>query len=122
MTIYSLDLRERVIAFIEEGGKKIKASRRFKVCRSTIDKWLVLKKKTGTLKPPPLAPRSWRKVDPTALQTYVESHPDERLEDYAEHFQMSPTGVWRVLKRLKMTRKKRRPFIKNETSASDRNS
>lgn len=120
MTIYSLDLRERVVAFIEKGGKKLEASRRFEVCRSTIDKWLLLKQETGTLQPLPLAPRSWRKLDPIALQTYVEKYPDERLEDYAKHFQTSPTGVWRALKRLKITRKKRRPFIENGMKANDR--
>ena len=119
MSIYSLDLRERVIAFLEEGGKKLEASRLFRVSRPAIDRWLLWKKETGTLKPPPLAPRSWRKIDPVAFQDYVESHPDEKLEDYAQHFQVSPTGVWRALKRLKMTRKKRRRSIKNETKAND---
>jgi transposase len=51
--IYSTDLRERVIAFIESGGKKLEASRRFNVCRPTIDKWLLLKKETGSLEAPP---------------------------------------------------------------------
>jgi hypothetical protein len=63
--IYSIDLRERVIAFIENGGKKLEASR-----------------------------------------AYVNAHPDEMLEDYAAHFQTSSSGIWRALKRLKITRKK----------------
>ena len=46
--IYSIDLRKRVIAFIERGGKKLEASRRFNVCRPRIAKWLLLKKETGT--------------------------------------------------------------------------
>lgn len=98
MTIYSIDLRERVIAFIEKGGKKLEASRRFAVGRPAIDKWLLLKKKTGSLEPTPLAPRPWRKLDPIALQAYVKKYPDERLEDYAQHFQVSPipnqNGNW----------------------------
>lgn len=57
--IYSIDLRKRVIAFIE----------------------------TGRLEAPPLPPRSWRKLNPEALVAYVEAHPDRMLEDYAEHFQ-----------------------------------
>ena len=106
MSVYSQDLRERVIAFIEEGGKKLEASRLFKVSRPAIDRWLSWKKDTGTLKTPPLAPRRWRKIDPIALQAYIDSYPDESLENYAQHFQASPTGIWRALKRLKMTRKK----------------
>ena len=118
MTIYSIDLRERVITFLEKGGKKLEASRLFKVSRPAIDHWLSLKEKTGTLSPPPLPIRSWRKLDPITLQAYVENHPDERLEDYAQHFQVSPTGIWSALKRLKMTRKKRQHSIKKETRAS----
>jgi transposase len=112
--IYSIDLRKRVIAFIESGGKKVEASRRFNVCRPTIDKWLLLKKETGTLKSPPLPPRSWRKLNPEALVAYVETHPDGMLEEYAEHFQTSPSGIWRALKRLNFTRKKRQLSTKNE--------
>lgn len=111
--IYSLDLRERVIAFIESGGKKIEASRRFDVSRPTIDNWLLLKKETGTLKSPPLPPRSWRKLNPETLSKYVESHPDAMLEDYACHFQTSPSGIWRALKRLNITRKKRPRSIRS---------
>ena len=113
--IYSIDLRKRVIAFIETGGKKLEASRRFNVCRPTIDQWLLLKKETGRLEAPPLPPRSWRKLNPEALVAYVEAHPDGMLEDYAEHFQTSPSGIWRALKRLKFTRKKRQLSTKNGT-------
>ncbi len=104
--IYSIDLRKRVIAFIESCGKKLEASRRFNVCRPTIDQWLLLKKETGGLEAPPLPARAWRKLNPEALLAYVEAHPDEMLEDYAEHFQTSPSGIWRALKRLNFTRKK----------------
>ena len=37
---YSTDLRKRVLDFIENGGKKAEAARRFNVARSTIDRWL----------------------------------------------------------------------------------
>ena len=113
--IYSVDLRKRVIAFIETGGKKLEASRRFNVCRPTIDQWLLLKKETGRLEAPPLPPRSWRKLNPEALVAYVEAHPDGMLEDYAEHFQTSPSGIWRALRRLNFTRKKRQLSTKNGT-------
>ena len=115
MTVYSKDLRERVIAFVENGGKKLEASRRFNVSRSTIDKWLLWKKEKGTLETPALKPRSWRKVTPEALRAYVETHPDAMLEDYAKHFKMSPSGIWRALTRLNFTRKKRPRSTKKET-------
>ena len=51
---YSVDLRERVITFIEQGGTKVDAARIFGVCRFTIYSWLTKKTKTGTLKDAPL--------------------------------------------------------------------
>ena len=75
----------------------------------------VLKKETGRVEAPPLPPRSWRKLNSEALVAYVEAHPDGMLEEYAEHFQTSPSGIWRALKRLKFTRKKRQLFTKNGT-------
>ncbi|NEP91083.1 MAG: helix-turn-helix domain-containing protein, partial [Okeania sp. SIO2C2] len=37
---YSLDLRTRVIDYIEQGGSILSASRIYKVGRSTIYRWL----------------------------------------------------------------------------------
>ncbi|RKU08072.1 hypothetical protein C6501_16915 [Candidatus Poribacteria bacterium] len=52
---HSADLRKRILEFIEDGGKKAEAARRFTVTRSTIDRWLVADapfaiKKTGPKK------------------------------------------------------------------------
>jgi putative transposase len=116
--IYSIDLRERVIAFIESGGKKLEASRRFNVSRLSIDRWLVLLQETGSLKTPLLKPRRWRKLNPETLLAYVKTHPDLMLEDYATHFHTSPSGIWRALKRLKVTRKKRPLSTRNEMRIS----
>lgn len=116
---YSIDLRERVIAFIEQGGRKLHAAHLFNVSRPTIDRWMHLKKETGSLKSPPLSPRSWRKLCPETLTAHVNAHPDDYLSDYAAHFNVSETGVWRALGRLKITRKKRPPTIRNETKKRD---
>ena len=37
---YSLDLRKRVLDFIQAGGSKTEAAKRFNVGRTTIYKWL----------------------------------------------------------------------------------
>lgn len=118
MSRYSKDLRERVIAFIENGGKKLEASRRFNVSRPAIDRWLKLKQTKGDLEDPPPLPRSWRKLNPEKLLSYVAENPDLMLQDYAKHFQTSASGIWRALKRLKMTLKKRPPSIKSEMKRS----
>lgn len=118
---YSVDLRERVIAYIEQGGKKVHASVLFNISRPTIDKWVQLKQETGSLEPPPLAPRSWRKIDPELLISYVNESPDKILDDYADHFKVTNSGIWRALDRNNMTRKKRQLFIKSAVKNNDRN-
>ena len=118
---YSVDLRERVIAYIEQGGKKVNASILFNVSRPTIDKWVQLKQKTGSLKPLPLAPRSWRKINPEFLLSYINESPDKILNEYAEHFNVSNSGIWRSLHRNNFTRKKRQISIRNDVRKNDLN-
>ena len=60
---YSLDLRERVIKFIEEGGKKVDDARIFGVCRFSIYSWLIKNAETGTVKDDP-PKRGWKKINP----------------------------------------------------------
>jgi len=107
---YSLDLRERVITFVEKGGSKTDAARIFGVCRVTIYSWLTKKAETGTLKDKP-PQRGWKKLNPQALIAYVKQNPDLTLEQYGKHFGASAPSVCEALKRLKITRKKRQLFI-----------
>jgi putative transposase len=108
---YSIDLRERVIKYIEEGGSKVEAAHIFDVCRVTIYSWLKKKVVKGTLKDDP-PKRRWKKLEPQALLAYVQQYPDLRLSDYAKHFGASIPSVFLALKRLKITRKKRPHSIK----------
>lgn len=114
---YSIDLRERVIKFIEDGGSKTEATRIFAVCRDTIYGWLKKKAEKGTLKDDP-PKRNWKKIDPSALLAYVEQNPDLTLAEYGNHFGASSPSVHKALKKLKITRKKRPHSTKNEMKKS----
>jgi transposase len=48
---YSLDLRERVISFVDSGKTVSSASSFFKVTQNTIRKWLSLREETKSLAP-----------------------------------------------------------------------
>ena len=50
MKAYALDLRERVLKFIQNGGSKVEAARRFDLARSSVYRYLGAAKK-GTLAP-----------------------------------------------------------------------
>lgn len=115
---YSIDLRERVIKFIEEGGSKSEASRIFDVTRKAIYSWIKKKASNGTLKDSP-PKRRWKKLEPDALKKYIEANPDFTLKDYGRHFGASAPSVCLALRRLKITQKKRPHFTKNVVNKSD---
>lgn len=100
---YSLDLRERVIEFIESGGGVTQAARLFKVGRATIYKWL----NRDDLRPTKVKRRQ-RKLDWEALRQAVEAKPNAKLSDYAAQFGVRVSAIHYALKEMKITRKKRR--------------
>jgi len=103
---YSVDLRVRVIGFIEKGNTQEQASLVFDVGTSTITRWLALRSETGSLEKRPLN-RTAPKYESEKLNAYIEENPDALLKDVAEHFGGSITGAFYALEREKITLKKR---------------
>jgi transposase len=62
MKAYALDLREPVVKFINAGGSKAEAARRFDLGRRTVCRYLAAAQK-GTLTPK-TSRGHWRKLDP----------------------------------------------------------
>ena len=104
MKAYALDLRERVVKFIQGGGSKAEAARRFDLARSSVYRYLVAAQK-GTL-PPKTSWGTWRKLDPEKLQTHVKKHPDATLKEIQTVFGVSHHAVWVRLGQLGFTLKK----------------
>ena len=104
---YSVDLRERAIAFIDEGGSKVDACRIFKIGHNTIYLWVRQKKKFGTLAPKARGKYKTRLLDDVKLSAHVKNHPDATLLEIAKVFSVSHVAVWKALRRLKITRKKK---------------
>ena len=100
---YSLDLRKCVLNFIETGGSKSEASRRFGIGRATLYKWLKAPDPLSRQKP---GPRHPRKLDPNALREHVSTFPDQTHTERATHFGVSAGCVRYGLKKLGCTRKK----------------
>jgi transposase len=104
-TGYSIDLRERVLKYLEIDDNKKTASRLFGVDRSTIYRWIKHKKERGTLEP---LKRKYvyRKIDYNLLKKHVEAHPDQFLFEIAEKFSVTLQAIFYAFKKLKITRKK----------------
>ena len=103
---YSVDLRSRVIDFINEGKTQEETSIVFKVGTSTIKRWLALLSETGSLEKRPLD-RCPSKYESEKLNAYIEENPNALLKDIAAKFGGSISGAADALKREKITYKKR---------------
>jgi putative transposase len=109
---YSLDLREKVMAFIASGSSKREAAKVFNIGEDTIYRWL-RRQKAGNLAPKKRTDFP-RKVDLKKLRFYVASHPDHTLTEIAKALGLGVCTVFKWLNRLGITRKKRLFATKKE--------
>jgi transposase len=97
---YSLDLRKRVVSFVEKGGTRKAASDRFQVHYDTVRGWL----KRSDLMPKKHGQRH-RKIDKVALAKHVEEYPNMLLRERAVHFGVYPNAIGYALKTMKIVKK-----------------
>jgi putative transposase len=116
MRAYSVDLREKVIAYIESGGSRLLAAKIFSIGERTVRRWITLKKETNSIIPRPHGGGNSPKIDLKSLKEYVDSNPDKTLAELGEKFLVSTTSIWYALRKIdyvykknsSLSRKKRR--------------
>ena len=111
---YSLDLRKRVVDYVENGGRVAQATRLFQVARATIYRWLGRTDLRATK-----VKRRKRKLDWKALENDVKENPDARLIDRAKKFGVRPSAIYYALKQMKITRKKKNFVTRRETEKKE---
>src|ERR1700754_3954268 len=114
MRSLSSDLRQRISAAVDHHeGSRRQIARRFSVDVSTITRLLQLRRLTGSLEP---RPRGGSPRDPALdqgalerLRRLIQEHPDATLAERRESLGLSGSImiVWRALKKLGITRKKK---------------
>lgn len=113
----SPDLRLRIIdAYENQEGTQADLAARFKVGQASVERLVRLKRETGSIEPRPHAggtPPRITEDDRARLIEDFEREPDLRQADLAERFTeegrpLSQQAVSRGLRRLGITRKKRR--------------
>jgi transposase len=113
MNPYSLDLRERVAASVDEGGESQREiARRYRVSLSFVSRLLKRRREAGTLEPaahgggptPVLDAADRRRLGRLAAERN-----DDTLEELRGRggFECSLTTIWRALRRMGLTRKKK---------------
>ena len=116
MKAYALDLRKRVVKFIQSGGSKAEAARRFDLARSSVYRYLAAAK--GGMLPPKTSWGHWRKLDPEKLQAHVKKHPDATLKEIQTVFGVSHHAVWVRLGQLGFTLKKTHKISRAQRGAT----
>ena len=112
---YSLDLRERVVAAIEEGLSTHQAAARFSIGISTAGAWARLKRSQGDVRPGQQGKPKGSVLDPHAdfILGVLEAKPDTTLDELVDRLaaeravRIVRTAVWKFLDRRDMTHKKR---------------
>jgi transposase len=117
MKAYSQDLRERVLAAVDEGERsQAQIAQHFKIGLSTLELWRRIQRETGRSAALPHGggqTRTLQECD-AFLRAEVKRQPDVTLEELctrvaeAHGVQASPSMMCRELQRLKLPRKKRR--------------
>src|SRR5208282_2447938 len=113
MGAYSMDLRERVAAAIDEGeGSERQIAKRFRVSVSFVTRLLQRRRDAGTLAPKPHGggPRPVLGFpEQVRLAMLIAEHPDATLNQLKEWggFACTPTTIWRTLRRFRQTYKKK---------------
>ena len=110
---YSTDFREKVLSFIEFGGKIKEACQLFSISHCSINRWKNNKKITGSVGRKP-RPNSPYKIDDDELKKFIQQRPDAYLNEIAAHFNVTDSGISKALSRLKITRKKSRRSMQKE--------
>lgn len=111
MRPYSMDLRQRVAQAVDQReGSRRQLARRFCVSVSFITRLLCLRRQTGSLEPRPHQGGPPPLLSPAALQRLrqlLHDQPDALLDELAQPLGCSRMTVWRALRKLKITRKKK---------------
>ena len=103
---YSIDLREKVIEYINKGNSQKSASEIFAIHKNTINRWWIRYKTEGMFAARiRLGLKS--KVNKKELEEFVRNNPDTTLSRAGIKFGITAWQVGRILKKLGFSYKKK---------------
>ena len=111
---YDEKYRKRAVEYRNEGHTLEETTKVFKVSMSTLRSWEAKYEATGEIKNKPLQ-RTHKKIEPQALEAYLEKHPDAYLSEIAEVFGCNESAV-RKAQKARHNTKKRLNATKSKTS------
>ena len=107
---YDLDFRTHTVSLLSAGHSLSFVSQLLCVGTATLVRWKARASHDNLAAHYPKTRGSY-KIDDTALQAYIAQHPDACLQEIADAIGSRPSSISDALKRLGITRKKRRHSI-----------
>jgi transposase len=115
MRAYSTDLKERLVRAVAEGQPMREAARHFGVAVTTVKRAVVQERETGSLvrKPIPGRPRAITREQEAILRERLQAAPDATVVEHCAWWaelqgqRLSEVTMWRAIRRLGWTHKKR---------------
>jgi len=104
---YEKQFRQRVLSYMAEGHTQRATAELFGISTTTLKTWRRLIKTGEGLEINPRRRKPF-KIDPEKLRAYVSSNPDAYVREIASEFGCVPSAIDKALKKLGITRKKRR--------------
>jgi transposase len=104
---YDEKYRARAVTFKDSGHTFEQLKEVFGIYSAAYYRWLKNKEMTGFYAPKSEKRTRRRKIDPVELKSAIEEKPDIYLQELAEKFDCSATAVYKRLRQLKITYKKR---------------
>lgn len=117
---YSEDLRTRVLMFMEAGGRPAEAVQRFAVSRGSLYVWRQQAKAGQKAARVQGRKRGVSRVDGDALRAYIKAYPDKTLHEVGQHFAVSGVMIWKRLRQLGYSFKKRLSYTESAVKKSAR--
>jgi transposase len=117
---YSLDLREKVIKYLESGKSQQSASKLFELNPSTVNRWWLRYKREGNVLPRKRVGRAPR-LSLLEIKAYIKTNPNFKSADMGKHFGMTSGGAFYWLKKLKFSYKKKTSPMWKQTNNSEKN-
>ncbi len=103
---YSVDLRKKVILYINKGHSQLEASKLFNIHKNTINRWNIRYKKEGHAAPK-IRLGFQSKVDKVNLESYVLANPNIKLAEIGSRYGVTASQAGRILGKLGFSYKKK---------------
>ena len=119
MTVYSEDLRVKVVEFIKKGHTYKEASEIFGVCMKSIYTWNKMDREGKRLVFEHV-PRSPHRINHEQLLDYIKEHTDAYLKEISAHFSVAISTIWHALNRLGIRYKKTQSLPRSRLNKAGR--